>query len=163
MSKTPFLTRHRSLLILALLTVTLAASSAANRLRLEDAAATTALPVTAAPSAVATYREERDADYLTDVAALQAVSADATLEASTREAAAQTLTRLVADREAAAALETALSATSLAPCAAIVTDGQVTLVTAKTTLTEADSALVTTLAAIHAGADAGDVHVLTGQ
>lgn len=161
MSKQGFLSRHRNLLLIMLLSATLAVSSAANRRRLEEAQPTTALPVMQTTSAIAVYQEERAASYLTDIAALQAVSADASLDAATREAAADRLTQLVADREAEAALETALSQSDLAPCAAVVSGGSVTIVTGKAQITQADSALAMTLAAAHAGISAEDVRIIT--
>lgn len=161
MTKPGFITRHRNLLLVMLLTATLAVSSAANRRRLEEAQQTTALPVMQTESAISVYRADRDGSYLTDVEALQAVSADTTLEATTREAAAARLTQLIADREAEAALETALSQTSLAPCAAVVSGGSVTIVTEKASITQEDSALAITLAAAHAGAEAADVRIIT--
>lgn len=162
MPKPAFLTRHRNLLLIVLLAATLAVSSAANRRRLEEARPTTALPVTAS-SAVAVYQTERDGAYMTDVAALQAVSADATLDAATREAAALRLTQLIADREAEAALEAALSQSALAPCAAVVSGGSVTIVTEKADITQEDMALALTLAVAHAGVEAGDVRMIPAQ
>lgn len=161
MSKQSFLSRHRNLLLIMLLSATLAVSSAANRRRLEEVQQTTALPVMQTTSAIAVYQEERAASYLTDIAALQAVSADSSLDAATRESAADRLTQLVADREAEAALETALSQSDLAPCAAVVSGGSVTIVTGKAQITQADSALAMTLAAAHAGISAEDVRIIT--
>lgn len=163
MKQPGFITRHRNLLLILLLTSTLAVSSIASRRRLEESQQTTALPVMQTESAISVYKTDRDGTYLSDVAALQAVSADDSLEAATREAAAARLTQLVADREAASALETALSQSSLAPCAAVVSGGSVTIVTGKTTVTQEDSALAITLAAAHAGASADSVRIITAS
>lgn len=156
-----FLIRHRNLLLIVLLAATLAVSSAANRRRLEEARETVSLPVMQTKSAIAVYKAEQSSTYLSDVAALQAVSADTTLDPATREAAAARLTQLVADREAETALETALSQSSLAPCAAVVSGGSVTIVTEKAALTQEDAALAMTLAVAHAGVAAGDVRIVT--
>lgn len=162
-----FLTRHRRLLLIALLSVTLLVSSTANRRRLEQEAVVTSLPVvhtqSSAVTAVNAYIDERDAAHQRDVAALTALIAQEELDAQTRQAAADQLQALVHSRESQQALEAALASTSLAPCAAVVTGTNVTIVTAKTEITPEDSALVITLAAAHAGAAPGDVRILTAE
>lgn len=158
-----FLTRHRNLILFALLLTTLCVSSAENQRRLSADHSSTAIPVikTTAPSAaVSTYISERDAAYQRDTAALSALCTQENLEAKTRASAAERLQTLIANREAQQALEDALSSTSLAPCAAVVSGGSVTIVTQKADITEQDAALVITLAAAHAGVKAENVRIL---
>lgn len=158
MEKNSILTRHRSLFMVVLMTAALLVSSVINQRRLEKEAQTVSLPVT---SAVAVFQAEHADSYITDVAALHAVSINGTLDAATREAAAQRLTQLTADREAEAALDHLLATSSLAPCAAVVSGGSVTIVTEKAAVSQEETALVLTLAAAHAGASPEDVRIMT--
>ncbi len=161
-----FLTRHRRLFLIALLSVTLAVSSEANRRRLQEDAVVTSLPVmqTAAPDvAVATFTADRDAMHQRDVAALTALISQENIDSRTREDAAVQLQELIRNRECQQALESALASTALAPCTAVVTGSSVTLVTAKQEITPEDSALVLTLAAAHAGVAPEDVRILSAE
>lgn len=163
MPKPGFIARHRNLLLIVLLASTLALSSNAARQRLESARPTTALPVTQAASPVAAYTAQRDTSFLTDLQALHSLCENASLDAATREAAADRLTRLIADRDAEAALEEALSRTALAPCAAVISGGSVTIVTEKAALTPEEAALALTLAVAHTGLPAASVRILPAQ
>lgn len=157
------LTRHRSLFLIVLLTATLAASSAANQRRLSEGRQTTPLPVmrTDAGESVEVFSAGQTDAYLAEIAALQALVQQEQLDQRTREDAAARLTALIADHEAASALETALASTSLAPCAAIVTGDTVTLLTHSADFSDADAALLVTLAAAHASADPSNVRIMS--
>lgn len=162
-----FITRHRRMLLIALLSVTMLVSSALNRRRLEEDAVLTSLPVTQVPAGrsdpVSAYISGRDAAHQQDVEALSSLIARDDIDPLTRERAAEEMCELIRHREAQDALEAALASTDLAPCTAVVTDRAVTIVTGKTLLTPEDSALILTLAAAHADADPEDVHVMTAQ
>ena len=161
------LTRHRNLFLLALLITTLAVSGYASHQRLQERAATVDIPVTetvAQPqSALDRYRQQRDQEALSDIAALERLIAQATLDEATREAAAAQLQEIIDKRQAQSALEGALSGSSLYPCAAVVSGGSVTIVTQKSTVTDKDSALVMTLAAAHAGVAPENVRIITAN
>ena len=162
-----FITRHRRLLMLSLMLMTLLVCSTVNRLRLEGDAALTSLPVmrtqTNDASAVMAYIDERDAAYQQDVAALTALINQESLDVRTREDAAAQLQSLVADHTARAALEEALSATSLSPCAAVISGGSLTLVTTNANISQEETALLLTLAAAHAGISAENVRILPSE
>lgn len=162
-----FITRHRRLLMISLLTVTLLASSAANHRRLEGEAIVTSLPVTSVQTAsgesIAVFVADRDVLHQQEVAALSALIDRADIDSRTREEAAAQLTMLVQNRQAREALEDALSGTALAPCAAVVAGGAVTIVTANPSPTQEDAALVMVLAAAHAGAQPQDVRILPAE
>ena len=161
------LTKHRNTFLLLLLVTTLIISGYANRERLEAASATVDIPVTetiARPaSALETYRQQRDEAALTDMAALEGLCAQSTLDQKTREAAADRLQTIIDSRQAQSSLEGALSGSSLYPCVAVVQDGCVTIVTEKSVVTEKDSALVLTLAAAHVGAAPENVRIITAK
>lgn len=160
-----YLSRHRTSLLIALLTSTLFISSRMSRIRLEQEAVTTALPVTHAEASapVRAYISERDAAYQRDIAALTALVNQEDLDARTREAAADEMRALIRNHEGQIALEDALASTSLAPCAAVVSGGSITLVTAKAEITQEDSALVFMLCQAHTGVEPANVQILTAE
>lgn len=160
-----FLTKHRNAFLLALLTATLAISACASQER--AATATVDIPITEvaaqALSPLESYRQTRDQEALSDIAALEKLIAQVTLDEDTREAAADRLQEIIDCRQAQSALEGALVSSSLYPCAAVVAGGSVTIVTEKSAVTEKDSALVMTLAAAHAGASPENVRIITAN
>lgn len=161
------LTRHRNLILLLLLVCTLAVSSAANRERLAETSAAVHIPVTSADSGSVSrlerYRQTRDEAYRTDLAALEALCAQAGLDERTREDAAVRMQTLIDCRQAQTALEGALLSSSLSPCVAVVAGGNVTIVTEKSAVTQADSALIMTLAQAHAGASPECIRIITAE
>ena len=161
------LTRHRNLFLLLLLVCTLSVSSAANRERLEAASATVHIPVTEAVSGnlsrLERYRQARDTAYRNDLDALEALCAQPDLDERTREDAAARMQLLISCHEAQTALEGALLNSSLSPCAAVVAGGNVTIVTGKSAVTKADSALVLSLAKAHADAAPECVRIITAE
>lgn len=162
-----FLNRHRNLLLMAILCSTLCLSSAMNQRRLENSQGATSLPVMKTQSTdaapVAAYIDARDAAYQQDVAALTALCAQESVDARTRDEAAQTLSRIVSDHAAQQALESALAQSALAPCACVVSGGSVTIITHQTAVSAEASALALTLAAAHAGAAPSDVRIITAE
>lgn len=162
-----FIRKHRNALLLGCLLLTLAVSWLATSHRLEEAAATIALPVeqvTAAPSgSLEQFRAKREETTLSDMAVLEKLCAQENLSASTREDAARQLQRLIAAREAQLALEGALTQSGISPCVAVVGEGSVTIVTDKADLSDGESALVLTLAQTHAGVAPSGVRVITAS
>lgn len=73
------------------------------------------------------------------------------------------LQEIIANRQSQSALEGALAGSSLYPCAAVVSGGNVTIVTQKSTVTDKDSALVMSLAAAHAGVTPEKVRIITAK
>ena len=159
------LTKHRSLFLLTLMLTTLALSSVANQRRLSQADTAVSLPVMSVPrsEAINVYAQERDDAYLADVAALQFISTDSSLDAATRQDAAERLTEMTRSREAQTAIETALSQSSLSPCAVVVTGSSVTVITHRTDVTEEESALVLSLALAHADVPPASVRIMTAD
>lgn len=159
--------KHRNLLLLALLLVTLAVSCVSNQHRLQEAGTTVSLPIVqtvAAPSSrLEQFRESRDASALEDMAALETLCGQEIIDEQTRKDAAAQLQRLVDVRQKQTALEGALTQSGLYPCVAIVTDGSVTIVTDKTELSSGESALLLTMAKTHAGVDPSGVRVVTAD
>lgn len=162
-----WISRHRNLLLILLLLATMAVSSLANQERLSQDAATVSLPVVepcAEPAGrIELFRQQRDTTAMQDMAALQTLVHQEQLDEQTRAEAARQLQSLVDAREKQLALEGALLESGLYPCAAVVSAGQVTIVTEKTTLTDDESALLMTMAQLHAGASPSQVSVITAD
>lgn len=162
-----WLTKRRNAFLLTLLIATLAVSGYANRQRLQDSVTTVSIPVTevaAQPvSALEAYRQQRDQTALADIATLEKLCAQKTLDVTTREAAATQLQAIIDARQGQSALEGALAGSSLSPCVAVISNGSVTIVTGKTDVTEKDSALVMTLAAAHVGAAPENIRIITAK
>ena len=157
--------KHRNLLLLALLLTTMAASYLVNQRQMAQDASTVTIPVTevAAPTAtpIEQYRQERDAAALTDMAALESLCAQESLDAQTRADAAAQLKRLIDARQTQTAPAGALLESGIAPFAAVVSEGSVTIVTEKATLTSGETALLLTMAQTHAGVEPSGVRVIT--
>jgi len=162
-----FIRKHRNPLLLACMLITLAVSWYLTDRRLTEAAATVALPVeqvTAAPtSRLEEFRTRRDETALTDMAALQSICDQENLTDQTRRDAAAQLQRMVDTRQAQLALEGALTQSGVYPCVAVITEGSVTIITDKATLSDGESALVMTLAKAHAGVEPSGVRVMTAE
>lgn len=160
-----FIRRHRNLLLIIALLLTLSVSWFFNRERLRQASVTVSLPVEKvtqpAGALITDYRTRRDAAYADDAAALERLCGQENLSRETREDAAAQLQQMIARREAQSALETALEGSGIAPCMAVVSPGSVTIVTEKDTLSQGESALVLTLAQAHADVPPSGVRVLT--
>jgi len=162
-----FIRKHVNALLLACLLITLAASWFFTNQRLTEAAATVSLPVeqVSVPSAnrLEEFRTRRDETTLADIATLQTLCDQENLDASTREDAAAQLRRIVDTRQAQLALEGALTQSGVSPCVAVITEGSVTVVTDKPTISDGESALVMTLAQAHAGVAPSGVRVITAN
>lgn len=162
-----WLHKHRNMLLITLLALTLTVSCLANQHYLERITPTVSLPVmqtTQAPqSPIEQYREERDAAALKDMAALETLVNQADLDPQTRADAAAQLQRMVSQRQKQTALEGALVQSGVYPCAAMVEEGSVTIVTEKTDLSDGETALVLTMAQMHAGVLPSGVRVITAD
>lgn len=161
------LTKHRNAFLLILLVATLIISGYVNQEEPQATSASVDIPVTevaAQPvSALEAYRQQRDQEAKADIAALEKLISQTTLDASTREAAADQLQEIIDNRQGQSALEGALSGSSLYPCVAVISGGSVTIVTEKSAVTDKESALVMTLAAAHVGASPEKVRIITSK
>jgi len=162
-----FVMKYRNFFLLGLLVVMLTVSTRMNQDRLNQEADTVSLPLTYAStepiSEMERYRQDRDDTALQDMAALQALVDDTTLDKQTREDAAARLQLLVDSREKQAALEGALLESTLWPCVAVVTQGSVSIVTEKQALTDKENAMLLELVQAHTGIDPSGVRVVTGK
>lgn len=117
-------------------------------------------PTAQAQSALERFRTEREQERKQDRASLEKLLDDEAVDAQIREDAAQTLARLVQWNQEELALEGALAKTRLTPCVAVRSEGMVTVVTEKETLSEGESALLLTLCEAHAGVPPEGVKVI---
>lgn len=158
---------HRNLLLLTLLLTTMAVSYFANQRVQTQTTPTVSLPVVsttaAPPSPMEEFRESRDSSALEDMASLEALVAQPELDAQTRADAAAQLQRIVDHRQKETALEGALTQSGVYPCVAVVDEGSVTIVTEKADLSDGETALVLTMAQVHAGVEPSGVRVVTAS
>lgn len=163
--QTGWIARHRNLLLFTLLLTTLLACSLTGQ-RGSDIQ-TVSLPLaqtsTAPTDPITAFRQKRDDTALADMAALQKLVDQTDLDDQTRYEAAAQLQSIVDAREKQTALEGALLNSGIYPCAAVVSTGSVTIVTQKETLSDAETALLMTMAQVHAGAEPSAVRVITGN
>lgn len=161
------LTKHRNNFLLTLLTATLAVSTMVNQDRLNAASVTVDLPVMSTSSVTLSpleaYRQQRDQAALNDIAALEKLIGQTTLDEQTRSDASDRLSAIIEARQAQTALEGALLGSSLSPCVAVVAGDAVTIVTGKSTVTDKDTALVLTLAAAHTDVKPQNVRIITAE
>lgn len=159
------LTRHKNTFLVALLAATLVLGSQTGKNRAK--ATTVDIPVTEtaaeALSNLESFRQQRDQAIRADIAALERLIAQETLDEPTRQQAANMLQEIIGKRQLQTSIEGALSSSSLYPCAAVYQGGILTLVTEKGTVTERDTALVMTLAAAHGGIAPEDVRIICGK
>lgn len=160
-----FLTKHRNILLVAVLAVMLAVSGRLSRKQSESGSGTVSLPVSytsasAGLSEMEQYRRRRDDTALQDMAALQAVIDNAALDDQTRRDAAGRLQLLVEQREKQSALEGALLESSLWPCVAVVSAGSVSIVTEKESLSDRENALLLELSQAHTDIAPSGVRVI---
>ena len=157
------LRKNMNFILIAVLLATMVVSYAANQRRPNAEVSTVSLPVvsvTTAPSALEEYRRRREETALQDMAALQALCESDKVDETTRSDAASQLQKIILRREQQSALEGALIQSGLAPCVAVITEGSVTIVTGKEQISEAESALVMTLAQTHAHVKPAGVRII---
>ena len=159
--------KHRNLLLIALLSLTMAASYLSNQHRMQEVTPTVSLPVvevsTEPASALERFKTERDAAAMRDMSALEALVDETSLDDQTRSDAACQLQRLIDHRQKQTALEGALLSSGIAPCVAVVDEGSVTIVTEKETLTEGETSLLLTMAETHASVMPSGVRVVIAE
>lgn len=157
--------KHRNLFLILLLVTTLAIGANASRDQLHSP--TVEIPVMAVTSPtlspLESYRQQRDQQTLTDIAALEKLIAQSTLDTDTKEDAAVRLQAMIAARQAQSALEGSLCGSSLAPCVAVLAGDALTIVTEKADINKKDTTLVLTLAAAHAGIRPENVRIITAE
>ncbi len=166
-TKAGFIARHRNLLLFSLLLTTLTVCSLVNQRQTARDAPAVSIPLAqtaAAPlDALSLFRQQRDETAAKDMAALQSLVDQINLDDQTRYDAAAQLQAIVDAREKQTALEGALLTSGMYPCVAVVSTGSVTIVTQKETLSEAETALLLTMAQVHADADPSAVRVITAN
>lgn len=164
---TAWLVRYRNLLMLGLLVIMLIVTSVRAG-RQTDAGSTVTIPVSytakgASADPVESYRTRRDTEELHDMAALQALYDNGTLEDAIRQKAAERLIEMTEARSIQNSMEGVLLGTALSPCVAVYSSGCLTIITAKEELTEGETTLVLTLADAHAGLDPSCIRVVCTQ
>lgn len=113
-----------------------------------------------AEDAFEAFRQQREEERKADRASLEKLLERQDLDQQTLEDAAAALQRLVAWNEEELALEGALTKSRISPCLAVRSEGMVTVVTQKASLSEGESALLLTLCEAHTGVSPEGVKVI---
>lgn len=106
------------------------------------------------------FRAKREEERKADRASLEKLLERDDLDAQTLEDAAAALQRLVTWNQEELALEGALAKSRISPCLAVRSEGMVTVVTEKESLSEGESALLLTLCEAHTGVSPEGVKVI---
>ena len=169
-----FLKKHRSLIFLSVILLTLAGSYLWNQYQLLGAK-TVSLPITrvnggnTAPTAAVSktplkeYQEKREATRKEDMAALNALATNDKVDQTARDQAHGELLELIQFRESELAIEGALTGAGLAPCVAVVQRGAVTILVEKKELTQTEAAMVLNIASAHSGEAAENIRIMAGD
>lgn len=113
-----------------------------------------------ATDAFESFRAKREEERKADRASLEKLLERDDLDAQTLEDVAAALQRLVTWNEEELALEGALTKSRISPCLAVRSEGMVTVVTEKESLSEGESALLLTLCEAHTGVSPEGVKVI---
>ena len=169
-----FFKKHRNLIFLCVLLLTLAGSYLWNQYQLEGVK-TVLLPVTRMEGEGATptpsiskaplsaYQEKREATRQADMAALQTLAANERVDQTARDQAQDELLEVIRCRESELAIEGALTGAGLAPCVAVVQRGAVTVLVGKKELTQTEATMILTLSAAHSGEAPENIRIMAGD
>jgi len=113
-----------------------------------------------APTIFTDERLSRETAYDRDVAALEALVGNETVDASTREMAAQQLSMLIAEHQSEIRLEAALLEAGYHSAVVLVNNGSVTVMVAQDQLTEENSEQILSLCLAHTEAGAENIRVM---
>lgn len=169
-----FLKKHRNLIFLSVILLTLAGSYLWNQYQLQESQLVS-LPITRTDGGVATptavvsktplkeYQEKRETTRKEDMAALEALAANEKADELVRDQANGQLLELIKCRESELAIEGALTGAGLAPCVAVVQRGAVTVLVEKKELTQTEAAMILNIATAHSGEASENIRILAGN
>lgn len=166
--------KHKNLIFLCVLLVTLAGSYLWNQYQMQGVQ-TVLLPIsrtegesttptaTVSKTPLATYQEKREATRQADMAALETLATNEKVDQATRDQAQDELLEVIRCRETELAVEGALTGAGLAPCVAVVQRGAVTILVEKKELTQTEATMILTLTAAHSGEVPENIRIMAGD
>jgi hypothetical protein len=169
-----FMKKHKNLIFLCVLLLTLAGSYLWNQYQLGELK-TVSLPISrtegdsaASTSSVsktplAAYQEKREATRQSDMAALETLVSNEKVDQAARDQAQEELQEVIRCRESELAIEGALTGAGLAPCVAVVQRGAVTVMVEKKELTQTEATMILTLTAAHTGEVPENIRIMAGD
>lgn len=169
-----FIKKHKNLIFLSVLLLTLAGSYLWNQYQLGELK-TVSLPITRSEGGsdtpatsvvktpLASYQEKREATRRADMAALQALVSNEKVDQTARDQAQEELQEVIRCRECELAIEGALTGAGLAPCVAVVQRGAVTILVEKKELTQTEATMILTLTAAHTGEVPENIRIMAGD
>ena len=169
-----FLKKHRNLIFLSVILLTLAGSYLWNQYQLQGAqtvslpitrtnGGNTATTVTGSKTPLKEYQEKREAVRKEDIAVLNALALNEKLDQTARDQAQGELLELIHCRDSELAIEGALTGAGLAPCVAVVQRGAVTILVEKKELTQTEAAMILNVASAHSGEAAENIRIMAGE
>lgn len=169
-----FMKRHRNLIFLCVLLLTLAGSYLWNQYQLGELK-TVSLPITRTDgdgntpassvlkTPLASYQEKREATRQADMAALENLTSNDKVDQAARDRAQEELAEVIRCRESELAIEGTLTGAGLAPCVAVVQRGAVTVLVEKKELTQTEATMILTLTAAHTGEAPENIRIMAGN
>ena len=169
-----FMKKHKNLIFLCVLLLTLAGSYLWNQYQLGELK-TVSLPITrtdgdsSTPASsvlktpLAAYQEKREATRQADMAALEALASNDKVDQAARDQAQEELREVIRCREKELAIEGTLTGAGLAPCVAVVQRGAVTVLVEKKELTQTEATMILTLSAAQTGEVPENIRIMAGN
>jgi len=169
-----FIRKHKNLIFLGILLVTLAGSYLWNQYQL-GALRTVSLPISRTEgdggmptsaitkTPLATYQDKREATRQADMAALETLAANEKVDQAARDQAQEELLEVIRCRESELAIEGVLTGAGLAPCVAVVQRGAVTVLVEKKELTQTEATMILTITAAHTGEVPENIRIMAGD
>ena len=109
-----------------------------------------------------TARQTREAAYEKDLAKLEALSGDETLQEETRQQAARQMTRMIEQHQLELGLEEALINAGFAPCLVLMQNDALTVAVSASEVTAAQSAVILSICLAHTEVAAENIRIMPG-
>lgn len=126
----------------------------------EETPVPTAVPTL--PPESLTARQTREAAYEKDLAKLQALCDDETLQEETRQQAARQMTRMIQQHQLELGLEEALTNAGFAPCLVLMQNDALTVAVSASEVTAAQSAVILSICLAHTEVAAENIRIMPG-
>ena len=121
-----------------------------------------ATPVPTLPPESLTARQTREAAYEKDLAKLEQLSGDESLQEETRQQAARQMTRMIQQHQLELGLEEALINAGFAPCLVLMQNDALTVAVSASEVTAAQSAVILSICLAHTEVAAENIRIMPG-
>lgn len=128
----------------------------------EPAVAPTGTPIPTQRPAAQTARQTREAAYEKDLATLQALTKDESLQEETRQEAARQVACMTQQHQMELSLEEMLTHAGFAPCMVLMQNDALTVAVSASEVTAADSAVILSICLTHTDIAAENIRIMPG-